>query len=154
MKSNSYRAILFQFSLDAMYFWQGLNSLNWTQYRVKYNTNGLAALLAELRICWLYPPLRCLPPPKDVLGVRQVADSDDDASVLVIYSVEYPFIAINPRSNLTACGCTCLDSIYRSNRSVWKWIIYDKTFCQNKKKNSIETALQKCNYEYSMNAIP
>ena len=47
----------------------------------------------------------------------------DETPVLELWgSVEYSFIAINPRSALTRIGCTFLDSIYGLNRAVWKII--------------------------------
>ena len=45
---------------------------------------------------------------------------------LEFWIVEYPFIAITPRSTSTQSGSACYDPLYRSNIPVRKLFVFDR----------------------------
>ena len=94
------------------------------------NLTDSRALSTGIRIHWLYPLQRSkIPPTKNTEGHKTASDSE----ALVLESIEYPFIAINPRFTLSQSGGTCYGSIYRLN-SCLKLLVLERTVHKKKKK--------------------
>ena len=59
-------------------------------------------------------------------------------------TLETPIITITPRSPITRSGITCKEPIYRSNKSVYSWVID----CALWYINLLDYLMQNCSYTY------
>ena len=70
------------------------------QTLILYYRNFLSVSDA-IRMCWLYPHRKPPPPKKRMSWVWHQTATSDDSSFEDLGNVEYPFIAIDPKSTLT-----------------------------------------------------
>ena len=91
------------------FLWDCIDVLKIWSYFITSLRCDFFALSVGLKICWLYSLER---------RKNSFKKGVSDGEVPDLESVEFPFIAITPRSTMTHSGSTCYGPIYRSNRSV------------------------------------